>query len=200
MELEEMKSIWSDLSDQLEKQKKLTNKTILKMTQEQYNNSIAKIIFPEKIGAIICFLAAGYIILNINKLDTPLSLGFGIATALILIILPLFSLRTMKTMSESINIAENSYKQTLIDFAKIKIKFNRFKKFSYFLGITLLIFILPPFAKIAKGIDVFSDIKYWYKVPFGVVLFSVMVYFIMRYYSKNIGAVDTLLKDLNDDD
>ncbi len=200
MELEEMKSIWSDLSDQLEKQKKLSNKTILKMTQEQYNHRINKIIYPEKIGAVVCFLAAGYILFNIEKLDTLPTLVFGIVTTAILVLLPILSLKTMKSMSKNINIAENSYKQTLGEFANIKKKFINYKKFSYVLGLGMVIVLLPPFAKIAKGIDVFSDISFWYKVPFGMLIVSVFVYYVMRAYSRNLNDIDKLIQELESED
>ncbi|RKM87681.1 hypothetical protein D7036_24890, partial [Aquimarina sp. BL5] len=55
MELEEMKEVWSEISGQLEKQKKLTDKMIIMMTQEQYRKKWNKIAYPEILGTIICF-------------------------------------------------------------------------------------------------------------------------------------------------
>ena len=55
MELEEMKTLWGEMSIEIEKQKKLTDSLIIKMTQADYRNKISKILIPESIGAIICF-------------------------------------------------------------------------------------------------------------------------------------------------
>ena len=89
MDLEEIQTIWSEMSDQLEQQKKLTNELIMKMTQERYRTKFDKITFYESIGAVICFLAAIYFLVNINKLDTWYLLACGIFTIAFLILLPI---------------------------------------------------------------------------------------------------------------
>ena len=38
MELEEMQTVWSQMSDQLEQQQKLTDKIIIDMTQQKFKN------------------------------------------------------------------------------------------------------------------------------------------------------------------
>jgi len=43
MEIEEIKALWSEMSDQLEQQKKLTNEIIMSMTQERYSNKFRTI-------------------------------------------------------------------------------------------------------------------------------------------------------------
>ena len=56
MELKEMQTIWSQMSDQLENKKILTNKLIMEMTRERYKNKIGIISKYEGIGAAVCFV------------------------------------------------------------------------------------------------------------------------------------------------
>ena len=65
-----MQQTWKEMSLELEKQKKLTTTIILKMTQEKYKNKFGTITIIESIGAVICFIAAIYILINFAKLDT----------------------------------------------------------------------------------------------------------------------------------
>ena len=64
MELEEMKSIWEDMSQKVDQQKVLTNQLILDMTKERYENNIRRISVPETLSALICFAVVFYLISN----------------------------------------------------------------------------------------------------------------------------------------
>lgn len=196
MDLDEMKTVWSEMSDQLEKQKKLTNEIILKMTEQQYKAKANRIIIPELIGALICFVFAGILLFNFHKLDHWLTITSGVLAVLMLIGLPLMSIRMMKNWNSKINISENTYQKTIRDFANVKRKFQFVKRFSYLLGISLIFIILPPLAKIWKDKDVFEDITIWYKVPFGILFVAVFVFFTMRFYSSNIKEIDDMLNDI----
>ncbi|MGB5357137.1 MAG: hypothetical protein WBN11_10635, partial [Eudoraea sp.] len=66
MNIEEMQLIWSEMSDQLEKQKTLTNELIMKLTKDRYTRNFDKLGLYEGIGAIICFMMAFYTLLNIR--------------------------------------------------------------------------------------------------------------------------------------
>ena len=61
MEIEELQSVWSEMSAQLEKQKKLTNELIMEMTQNRYSTKFDKLTFYETIGAVISFVMAIYL-------------------------------------------------------------------------------------------------------------------------------------------
>ena len=64
MELEEMTSLWNDMSQIVDQQKVLTDKLILDMTQERYENRLRHISIPETIAALICFAVVIYLISN----------------------------------------------------------------------------------------------------------------------------------------
>lgn len=200
MELEEMQAAWSKMSDQIENQKKLTNEIILKMTQQQYKSKINRIIYSELIGFIICLAAAIYIIINFHKLDNWLTMSCGIITITILTLAPFFSYRWLKKVRK-INVIHNNYKQTLIDFAKIKEKsFN--KNYSYVLGIGSMLITVPVFAKLMSNKDILTNFNdgYFYSIPIGIIIISVFVYFVTKFYGRTIKSAGDVLKDLGVED
>ena len=69
MELDEMKALWSDLSDQVEEKHQLTRQQILDMMEQKYRRQVNAILIPELIGSVICFGFSGYILFNIQRLD-----------------------------------------------------------------------------------------------------------------------------------
>ena len=88
MELEELQSAWTKMSDELDQQKKLTNKIILDMTKQKYQNKFTTITKYESLGALVCFAIALFVIFNFNKLDTWYLQACGAFTLLFLIVLP----------------------------------------------------------------------------------------------------------------
>ena len=93
MELEEMKTLWNSMSEDINKQKILTDKLIIQMTQQQYNNKLRKISIPELAGTFVCFAAVLYIAINFYKLETWLQISCGILSILFLVLAPIISLK-----------------------------------------------------------------------------------------------------------
>ena len=139
MELEEMQTAWATMSQELEKQQKLTNELILKMTQQRYHNHWNKIATPEKIGGVICYATVIALIIYFNKLDTiGLQISGGLCI-LILTILPIISLKTIRDL-QHIDIGNNNYKETMEAFARSKKRFINFQKIN--IGISFLFMLL----------------------------------------------------------
>src|SRR5450432_1999534 len=122
MELEEMKTLWGEMSIEIEKQKKLTDALIIKMTQADYRNKISKILIPEAIGALVCFAGVLYILINFQKLNTWYLSVCGVISVLILLLLPILSIKAIYNI-RTINISGNNYKQSLLEYSKSKIQF-----------------------------------------------------------------------------
>lgn len=196
MELEEMKSLWSNLSKEVEQQKILTDNLIMEMTKERFTSKMDKIAIPEIVGTLICFAMALFIIVNLNKLDTWYLMACGVFTVAYLILLPILSLQTLYKM-RNINVSEHSYKGALINFAKYKKRYMVIQKSSVFFSILLLITTLPVSGKILSGKDIFmqNSVWYWY-VP----LMLVFLFFFYRWALKCLGSItnsaEGLLKDL----
>ena len=200
MELDELQAVWSEMSNQLDKQKKLTNEIILKMTQQQYRNRMNKIKYPEILGGLVCLVTAVLIIYNFQDLNTwPLRIC-GAISLMIMIILPIFLFRAIKHM-DRINVQENNYKQTLVDFAKGKRQFLLVQKISVYLGFVLLIVVLPVFSKLMNGKDILSEVKIWtWYLPFGFLFFAFFTRWVIKHYKNTLNDTTQILADLEQED
>lgn len=197
MELEEMQATWSRMSDQLENQKKLTNKLIMEMTQQRYQSKIQILSKYEGIGAVICFIAAILIILQFSELDTWYLLASGIFTVCYLIVLPVIVLRSINSMKR-INLIDNTYKETLIAYSKKKKQFLLTQQIGIYLNFILLAVSLPVVVKVFKGKDIFLtniDLLYWYIPSMAVflILFSIWGY---SKYKKLTASASNILEEL----
>lgn len=203
MELEEMQTVWSQMSDQIEKQKKLTDKMIIMMTQEQYRKKINKIAYPEMIGAIICYGVVILILINLNKLDNWYTLLSGIISIIILSVLPVLSLKSIYQMRK-VNIAVNNYKETLLEYSKGKKRFQTVTKMGFYLGFILMFVIMPVTSKIFNNKDLFSETKslwpFAIAIPVAIIFFIVFVRWVGRCYNNNINSAEALFKELDDID
>lgn len=200
MELDELQAVWSEMSNQLDKQKKLTSEIILKMTHQQYRNRMNKVKYPEILGGLVCLVTAVLIIYNFQDLDTwPLRIC-GAISLMIMIILPIFSFRAIKHM-DRINVQENNYKQTLVDFAKGKRQFLLAQKISVYLGFALLIVVLPVFSKLMNGKDILSEVKIWiWYLPFGFLFFVFFTIWVIKHYKNTLNDTTQILADLEQED
>ena len=83
MELEEMKTLWAEMSAAVERQKKITDSIIIKMTRSNYRNKINKIRVPEFIGSFLCMAGAALIVFNFRQLTTWYLAVCGIVACLV---------------------------------------------------------------------------------------------------------------------
>jgi hypothetical protein len=197
MDLEEMKNTWGEMSNEIDKQKKLTDKLIMMMTQEKYNNTLRRISIPETIGTVICFAMVLLVIFNFEKLDTWYLQLSGLLSVATLIVLPILSLRSIKKMN-SINISKNNIKQTMIDFNKGKKQFRSVQKIGFYMSFIILIVSLPVAGKLMNNKDLFleSTIWFWY-VPFGVIGLYFFAKWVFKYYMSSTSEAENILKELD---
>src|SRR5450631_4237843 len=112
MELEEMKNLWEEMSIGIEKQKRITDSLIVKMTHISYRNKIIKILVPEIIGTFVCFAGAVFILIHFQKLGVWYLLVCGIISVLILFLLPVLSIKSIRKIRSIISqktITSNPY-------------------------------------------------------------------------------------------
>ncbi|MGB5236981.1 MAG: hypothetical protein WBM43_05005 [Flavobacteriaceae bacterium] len=161
MKVEELQSIWTEMSDELEKQKKLTHKIIMQMTQQRYTNQLTKIAKYEGIGAIFCFAIAIYILINFLKLDTWYLQLCGVFTLAFLLVMPALVLRSIRNMRR-INIVEGSYTDNISAYTKARNQFLFLQRIGIGLAFVLMITTLPVAGKLLKGKDLFENNHLWY--------------------------------------
>ncbi len=195
-----MKTLWGEMSLELDRQKNLTDKLIIDMTQERYTNKFNKIFHYESIGAVVCFAFALFLIANIEKLDTWYLLVLGIFIIAFLLVLPILVLRSINRIKH-LDIATNNYKETLIGFARAKKELLFTQRFGIYLNFILVLAVLPVTSKILSNKDLFTiehSAKLWFAIP---ALF-IFLYFFSRWgykcYKSITNSAENILKELED--
>jgi len=177
MQLEEMKNLWDEMSLKIDSQQKLTNKLIMEMTQQKFRNRFNTLSLYETSGTVICFLAATFILLNLDKMDTWYLMLCGILSLLILIILPILSLRALFGLKK-LNLSKNNYKETLLEFSKRKKNMMLIQQFSVGISIVLMWMVAPVFSMIVNGKDFFMQehstvlLLFYAATTIGVIFFA----------------------------
>ncbi|MEX0289613.1 MAG: hypothetical protein AB3N14_10935 [Flavobacteriaceae bacterium] len=198
MDLEEIKAVWSEMSDQLEQQKKLTNEIILKMTQERYSNKFQKVTIFESLGAIVCFIAALFLIINFDKLDTWYLAVCGGITLVFMLVLPVLVLRSLSQI-KNLNITQSSYKDTVVKYEKVKRNLLMQQQFGIYGSFVIFFTSLAIFSKIFSGEDIFVQQQdtgvYIFTVAMGILLF-----FFARWgykcYKSITSSAESILREL----
>ncbi len=199
MQLEEMKSMWEDMSQHMEQQKFLTDKLIKDMTKERYTNKFSKLQLFESFGAFICFASAIYLAFNFYKLDTWYLMTFGVFTLLSLIVLPIVTLRKINNIKK-LNISDGSYKEVIVKYHKSKRGLIITQKFNAYLSVALAFTVLPVTSKILNNRNLFeSDHINSLWIYIGILL--VFLFFLTRWgikgYKNVTNSAEIILKELD---
>ena len=198
MEFEEMKSLWGEMSGKIEHQKKITDSLIIKMTKSDYKNKIMKIFIPELIGALVCFVAAIYILFSFQKLDRWYLTVCAVVSILILILLPVLSFNAIHKI-RSVNILDNNYKESLLEYSKGKRQFVFIQKLSFYLGAVLLLVVLPVMGQLIAGKDLFIETRLWLWYAIGYPFFYGFSKWVFRKYIKTTVEAEGILRELEND-
>lgn len=192
-----MKNTWEEMSSEIDKQKKLTDKLIMMMTKEKFNKTLRRISISETIGTVICYIMVFLILLNFEKLNTWYLQLSGVISIAILTILPILSLRSIKKMN-TVNISKNNIKQTLIDFNKGKQQFKNVQKLGFYMSFIMLIISLPVAGKLMNNKDLFLDNKVWmWYIPFAVIGLYLFAKWVFKYYMSSTSEAEKILKELD---
>ena len=131
-------------------------------------------------------------------LDTWYLILAGIISTALLFILPFMSLSALRRMN-SINILENNYKQTLIDYTKAKKQFMKVQKQGIYLGFIFMLMFLPVISKISNNKDLFLETEIWmWYIPLGGLFLYFFSRWVYHHYKKSVEAAGTLLADLEE--
>lgn len=198
MDLDEIKAIWSEMSDQLEQQKKLTNEIILKMTQERYSNKFQKITIFESMGAIVCFIAAFFISINFDKLDTWYLVVCGVITLVFMLVLPMLVLRSLYQI-KNLNITEATFRDTIVNYERIRRNLLMQQQFSIYGGFVIFFTTLAIFSRIFSGEDIFQDDQGAAVYIFSAIM-CILLYFFTRWgyrcYKSITSSAERIIKEL----
>ena len=196
MELKELESLWSEMSQELESQKKLTKEIIMNMTQERYSNKFKKISTYESIGAVVCIIAGLYILTKFTLLDTWYLQACGLFTIVFLFLLPVLTLNSLRRI-QKLNVADKNFKDTLVSFTKAKKQLLYLQRSGIYMSFILMFTILPVASKISSGKDLFLGTKLWYVY---LPIMAVFLFFFTRWgygcYKSITNSAENILKEL----
>jgi len=198
MELEEMKNIWDDRNQKIDKQKILTDKSIINITKKQYDNKIRSISITETIFAFFSFIFSAFVLINYAKLNTWYLATSGIIVVLFLIIVPILSMKWIRAL-RYLDITRNTFKQSLFEYVKGKQKFINFIKTSSYLTIPFIMAFVLTAEKIFNDNNLIAENDfgvYWYVLPLGIIIQILINKWILIKYKKTINEAENILKEL----
>ncbi|MFZ6009837.1 MAG: hypothetical protein ACOYXT_05760 [Bacteroidota bacterium] len=197
MELDEMKNLWGQMSSEIEKQKKLTDTIIIKMTEDRYKNRLKNIAWSEAVGTLVCFAGLLLILINFQILNTWYLAVAGSVSAFFLLILPILSLRSLSQF-RNINISGNNYKETLMAYAQGKKRFLFIQKLSFYLNFILILLMIPVMGKIIAGKDLLTETKTWiWFAPLAIPLYYYFARWVLKGYTHAAHDAENILAELN---
>ena len=195
MELEDLKHTWQESKGQAQISPN-TNFETMKNRKHMYRSTLKKITLPEIAGSVVCLGSAVFIGLSFDKLDTPVLLGAGVLSTLLLVALPLISLLSTRQLTK-VGDFEGPYADTLKAFANEKIKFIRLQKINVTLSFLLLITVIVLASGLFGDKDIFSNKYYWIlSIPLGYIFLLFYSRWVRGYYQKALQESEELLKEL----
>ena len=198
MELEELKGLWKDMSEELDRQKILTDQMVVEMTRQKYRDKLNQISLPETVGTLVCFAMAAYALFNFDKLDTWYLVLCGVISIAFCLVLPILSLRSIHKMKR-IDLRQSSYRESLVRYAKEKDRFVKVQKAGYYLGFIFSLAVLPVAGKLMRGKDLLLDAKLWiWYIPLALVFHFLFSKWVWKHYSSVAKGAQNLLEELKD--
>lgn len=196
MELEEMQSLWADLSQKIEKQDKIQKELLMEITKQKFRKKLNHIRFTETIGSIICFVYAMYLLSKLPELELWYNQVFAMITILIMTILPISSLSAIKAM-RSVKIDHEAPAKMLEKFEKSKIRFWKVQKYGMIFGALVLVTVLPPISEIQGSGDMISKPLFWViYLPAALLFMFLFSRWALGKYKKVIDSSEKLLSEL----
>lgn len=154
-----------------------------------------KIFIPELIGALTCFAVVLYILISFQKLDIWYLMACGVVSVFILVLLPILSFKAIHKI-RSVNILNNNYKQSLLEYSKGKRQFVFIQKLSFYLGAVLLLTVLPVMGRLIGGKDFFVETHLWLWYAIGYLFFYGFSKWVFSKYNKAAAEAEEILKEL----
>ena len=197
MELDEMKSLWADLSLQVEKQDKIQKELLMQITKQKFRSKLNGIRIPELIGSFICVFYAMYLLSHFAEFEMWYNQIFALITILILIVLPTASLTAIKAM-RNVRIDLDAPATILEKFRKSKVRFWKVQRYGMILGGVLMITILPPLTELNGSVDKIMNPVFWMiYIPGGFIFMYLITQWAYKKYNGTIDSSEKMLRELD---
>ena len=198
MELDEMKSLWDNMSKELNRQKVLTDGMILQITSQKYKDKMRGLSLAEGAGTLVCLVMALIIFFQLEKLDTWYLMLCGIFSIVFSVLLPVLSLISIHKMRK-IDVTTMAYKEVIGLYAKGKAFFVAVQKAGFYLGFLFAMAILPVLMKIFKDKDLFVQFQsyFWY-IPLLFAFHFLFSRYVFKKYRSVTRSAQQLLEELEE--
>ena len=198
MELDEMKSLWADLSLQVEKQDKIQKEILLQITKQKFRSKMNGIRIPEILGSLVCVAYAVYFLSRFGEIELWYNQVFALVTILIMIALPTASLTAIKGM-QNIRIDSEKPAVLLEKFIKNKVRFWNVQRYGVFFGAVVMITILPPLYELNDSLSAISTPIFWMiYIPLGLVFLFIFSRWLLNKYKRVIESSEKMLQELHE--
>ncbi|MCB0634363.1 MAG: hypothetical protein R2824_18980 [Saprospiraceae bacterium] len=196
-EFDQLKAIWSEMSNKLDQQKKLTDQLILQMAHEKSSSRLHRIITMESVGVIAVVIFLFILLSRFHYLSNWLQIGGGILSILTFLISLIIGIRII-VQARKIDLIRNSYQQNINYFYNLKKTLRFYKRLSIVLNILLPFFLIPVVFKLFLNKDLLTD-----PASFGNALLSfaliipLALYLIIRFYRRQISQVKEAINEID---
>lgn len=195
MDLDEMKAVWSDLGAQLDQQKRLNQELIMKMTQEKSSSRMGRIILMEMVGITVSLVILVYLLLNFSRLTDWPALAGGTGMVIILGIAIVFGIRII-SQARKIDLIKNTYSTVVERFNEFRKMLRFYRKLSIWTNVVSLFCVIPVTYSLILEQSILDNLRdAGIGFLLGAILTPIILYLIIRFYSKNISQVKKALKD-----
>ena len=193
-----MKAVWAEMSEQLDKQEKMTKEIIIKMAHEKSTSRLNRIMMMESIGVVFAAFLLLYLLFNFQKLGNWLNIMGGIGSALILFLSIVMGCLIVQKANR-IDVINNSYSEALEHFMELKKLLRSYKKMSILINVVFPFFLLPVVFTLMLDKDLLTDFSaFGRSLLLCFVLTPIVLYLIIKYYARNVSQVKDAFKDLED--
>jgi hypothetical protein len=134
------------------------------MVQKNYRNKRNGILLAGTLGSVVCVLGAVFILSNLEKLDNWYLLDCGIVSVLVLVALPILSIRSVRKMLSK--------------------KGSSLEKLCFCLGAVLMLTVLPVMGKLIGDADIFKTTRLWFIYAIGFPFFYSYALRVFNCYRK----------------
>lgn len=198
MELDEMKNLWTDMTQKLDNQKILNDQLIIEMTQLKYNDKTNVLKNKEFFGLTVAYTMIGIIIYFFESLNTWYLQTAGIVMIIILGILPVYSVDWVNRLKK-LDLAKSTYKEILEQFYKAQKRVKHIEIIGLVISPILFVASSVVFLKIMGNEDVFTLKPSWGLMASMLLTFIGVIYFIItsnKKKRKQLQHIEQLLKEL----
>lgn len=196
MELEEMKAFWSDLTHELEEQKKLTRELILKMAHEKSSSKLGRIIKAEALGVSLSAGILVYLAFNVNRLEHWTGVVGAVGLFGILLLGIGFGGRIIHK-ARRIDLINNPVAEVIRRFDEFRALLRMYKKFGIWTSLFSVLFVIPVTTELFLDKTVMELEGIGKALLASLIIVPIVFQLIKRFYSRNVSAVKKELNELD---